>query len=193
MSGHTAQVTLRYQPGADVLSGEVDLRDLGDSTSVIESPDGDSSFVWASQRDSDSQHLSSFHLVHASARLDSGTVAELPASVLPVARILIATAIEALAERQSLPARLRARAEASTDLALDSVKRPVTGEHPGKSEVEPSTALKLSTSLTRLSDTLHQRAATDDESTALNGDHLSRLLLELSSTITGGRPQSAPG
>ena len=84
MSSHIARVSLRYRPGADVLSGEIDLRALGVDHSETESPDADSTMLWSSAPDDSgesAEYLASFQFVHASSRLAEHTL-PLPAGLL---------------------------------------------------------------------------------------------------------------
>ena len=118
MTGLNVRTTLRYRPGPDVLSGEIGLRAAGGGATSTESPDADSTFVWVAAHTnevrSQGEYLSSFQLVHASARLaDDTAVTPLPAVIERAARALIATSLEALTFHNSTAARLRAKAESS--------------------------------------------------------------------------------
>ncbi len=121
MSNHTARISLRYRPGADVLSGQIDLGELGAARTVTESADADSTMAWASTPDDPNDpdgaaaYLASFHLVHVSARLQQGAL-PLPAGLAPTVRTLIDTALESIADVESPLAKVRARAETSTEL-----------------------------------------------------------------------------
>ena len=97
MSNRTARISLRYRPGADVLSGQIDLGNLGElgtGRTVTESPDADSTMAWASTPDDPDgalAYLASFHFVHVSARLQQGAL-PLPDELAPTVRTLINTA-----------------------------------------------------------------------------------------------------
>ena len=197
MTGLNVRTTLRYRPGPDVLSGEIDLRAAGGEATSTESPDADSTFVWVAAHTnevrSQVEYLSSFQLVHASARLaDHTAVTPLPAVIERAARELIATSLEALTFHNSTAARLRAKAESSAELPLESVQRADSTTRPRvHSVVDSSAAPRLSTSLTRISEAVRRRVSTDDEA-ATATDHLSQLLLELSSTVSFRRGRAAP-
>ena len=193
MNVSTAHITLRYRPGADVLTGEIDLRELGDGTSVTESPDADSTFVWTTSPTAagikGTEYLSSFHLVHASARLaEPAETVPLPACLVPLALGLIAAAGEALSCHDSPMAKLRAWAESSTELPIASLQRSGPGEPLPMPCVDPEAALVLAASLTRFSAAVHRRPPADERV-----DHLSRLLHELSSAVSSGHGRTAPG
>jgi hypothetical protein len=194
MSSHIARVSLRYRPGADVLSGQVDLRDLRADHLVTESPDADSTMVWSSASDGDSvQYLTSFQFVHASARLDSESL-PLPAGLTATVRTLVETAHQSIAEVDDPLAKVRARAEASTELALDALRRGEWPERPpGRRRLEPQQVADISSSLARLADAVQRRVPVDNEPEAIHTEQLSRILYELSSTISNGNGSPAPG
>jgi len=187
MTDDTVRVELRYRPGPDVLSGEVALLPLGDSAAVTESPDADSSFVWSGGR-----YLSSFQLVHASSRLaNDDACAPLPICLVPVARQLVTAALEALAEHDSPMARLRARAQSTTNLPLSALQRAVVVRSAAP-VADAAITLALSTSLARLSAAIHQQVPADEQR-ARHTDRFSQLLLELAVTVAHGAVGTAPG
>ena len=194
MSHPIARVSLRYRPGADVLSSQVDLREVRADHAITESPDADSTIVWSSASHGDSvQYLTSFQFVHASARLDRDTL-PLPAGLTATVRTLMQTAHESIAEVDNPLAKVRARAEASTELALDALRRSEWPERPpGRRRVEPERATDISRSLARLADAVQRRVPLDNEPEAIQTEQLSRILYELSSTISNGNGGTAPG
>jgi hypothetical protein len=196
MSSHNARVSLRYRPGADVLSGQIDLGEFGAGHTVTESPDADSTMVWATapgDPDGAVEYLASFQFVHASARLDQDTL-PLAAGLTVTVRTLVETARETIAEVDNPLAKVRARAETSTELALDSLRRSEWPERPpGRLRADGRQTADVSSSLARLADAVHQRGPVDNEPEAIRTDQLSRLLRELSSTISYGQGRTAPG
>ena len=198
MSNRTARISLRYRPGADVLSGQIDLGNLGElgaGRTVTESPDADSTMAWASTPDDPDgalAYLASFHFVHVSARLQQGAL-PLPDELAPTVRTLIDTALESIAEVESPLAKVRARADTSTELALGSLRRGQWPERPpGGHQLDRRQAADVSISLSRLADAVNQQTP-DNQQEALHTDHLSHLLRELSSTISHGNGRTAPG
>jgi hypothetical protein len=196
MSGHIARVSLRYRPGADVLSGQTDLRELGADHTITESPDADSSMVWACVSDDPGgsvHYLASFQFVHASARLDQDTL-PLPEGLRATVRTLVDTALESIADVEDPGIKIRARAEASTEFSLDSLRRSEWPERPpGRRRVDDKQVADVSNSLARLANAVKQRLPHENEPKATHKDQLSRLLNELSSTISHGNGSTAPG
>ncbi len=196
MSGHIARLSLRYRPGADVLSGQTDLRELAADHTVTESPDADSSMVWASVSDDPGgsvQYLASFQFVHASARLNQDTL-PLPDGLKAKVRTLVDTALESIADVEDPGVKIRARAEASTEFSLDSLRRSEWPERPpGRRRADDQQVADVSNSLARLANAVKQRSSLDNEPEATQIDQLSRLLNELSSTISQGNGSTAPG
>jgi hypothetical protein len=196
VSSRVARVSLRYRPGADVLSGQIDLREVGADRTVTESPDADSTMVWASASDDldeSVEYLASFQFVHASARLALGTL-PLPAGLTDTVRLLVDTALASVRDVEDPLAKIRARAETSTELALDALRRSEWPERPpGRRRVDDHQVADVSSSLNRLANAVKQPVALDNESEAIHTDQLSRLLNELSSTISQGNGNTAPG
>ena len=190
----TARVTLRYRPAADVLTGQVHLDDAADSAAIAdsqlttESPDADTTLVWAGDR------LSSFQLVFASARSGDDADLPLPAALLPAIQSLLITAMHALDGIDDQAVRLRAKAEATTELPLEALSRGRPPElAPRQQALDRRGAAQLAHSLSQLADAVHTRVPLDDDVEALHTDHLARLLRELSATIQHQRGRTAPG
>ncbi|CAB4364878.1 MAG: hypothetical protein F2681_12155 [Actinobacteria bacterium] len=188
MSG-TALVTLRYRPAADVLSGQVSFGDLAGATTetVEESRDADTALVWSHNR------LRSFQIVFAAARASVGPL-PLPHSLFPAIETLIITALHAVDGVHDPLVRLRAKAEATTELPLQSLTRdhaPKLSSH--RQALDRRSATQLSHALCQLADAVHTRVPADDVVEALHTDHLARLLRELSSTIQHQHGSTSPG
>ena len=195
MSSHPAPVTLRYRPGADVLSGQIHLGEVGDHTLVTDTPDADTSVVWAASADgTPAGHLlHSFHLVFAAARFAEGRL-PLPAALQPVVESLITTAQHALHEVDDPVARARATATANTTLPLSQLHRSALPALTTPEVVAPSDeAAALSRSLRRVADTVHTRVPLRSPDDAASADHLAQLLRELGSTLRHPRGLAAPG
>ena len=195
MSSHPAPVTLRYRPGADVLSGQIHLGEVGDHTLVTDTPDADTSVVWATEADgSPAGHLlHSFHLVFAAARFAEGRL-PLPAALQPVVESLITTAQHALHEVDDPLARARATATANTSLPLSQLRRSALPALSTRAVVPPSdAAVALSRSLRRVADAVHTRVPLRSPDDAASADHLAQLLRELGSTLQHRRDLTAPG
>ena len=192
MSPTSAHVLLRYRPSADVLSGELHLPHLVDAPVVTDQPDGDATFRWSV--DVDGRHfLSSFNLLHATARANAGVLL-LPIPLESRVLLLLNTAREALDGITDPMARLRARADADFRLCVESVERGLipTAAKPRRGE-RPPDAASVSEQLWRVATTVGIRAAGDGAPEAANTQHLSRLLQELSSTLQFGAGRTAPG
>lgn len=178
----TARVTLRYRPGADVLTGTVDLGEAGgaDAPEIVEVPDADTQLVWRSGV------LSSFQLVFAAARTGQGAL-PVPAALWPAIDTLIVTAMHALNDVTDVGARMRARAEATCEVPVEELTGPA-GVHaataPRQRAIDRRTTERLVRSLSRLADAVHTRVPLADGVEALHTDHLARLLRELSTTVT---------
>ncbi len=191
MSG-TALVTLRYRPAADVLSGQVSFADLGDLTgestaTIEESPDADTTLVWSHNR------LQSFQIVFAAARASVGPL-PLPHSLFPTIETLIITTLHAVDGVRDPLVRLRAKAEATAELPLQSLTREHTPQlGPHRQALDRRRATQLSHALSQLADAVHTRVPADDVVEALHTDHLARLLRELSSTIQHQHGTTSPG
>jgi hypothetical protein len=190
----TARVTLRYRPAADVLTGQVhfgdvgNVGDAGDDELITESPDADTTLVWAGDR------LSSFQVVFASARSGDEAALPLPAALLPAIQSLLITALHALDDIDDQAVRLRAKAEATTELPLEALCRGRPPElTPRQLALDRRGAARLAHSLSLLADAVHTRVPLDDDVEALHTDHLARLLRELSATIQHHRGRTAPG
>ena len=192
----SARVRLRYRPAADVLSGHIDLGALGDGATVTESPDADTTLIWSAAADEQggvAHYVSSFQFVHAAARLNDGEL-PLPDGLEPTILSLIATAHQAIDGVDNPVSRVRALAEASTDLPLEALRRTKRPDRPpGNGAPDRRRAAQVSTSLSRLADAVHHRAPVGDDLEALHTDRFSRLLRELSSTISHGHGRTAPG
>ena len=150
--------------------------------------------VWSGTADGESvQYLASFQFVHASTRLDENTL-PLPAALTATVRTLVETSHEAIAEVNDPLAKVRARAETSTELALDALRRSRWPERPpGRRRVEPEQVAENSSSLARLADAVQRRVPLDNEPEAIEAEQLSRILYELSSTISNSNGSTAPG
>lgn len=178
----TARVTLRYRPGADVLTGTVDLGEAGGAGApeVVESPDADTELAWRGGV------LSSFQLVFAAARTGQGAL-PVPAVLWPTIDTLIVTSMHALNDVTAIGARLRARAETTCEVAVSALAAPVEADAaatPRQRAIDRRTTERLAKSLSRLADAVHTRVPVDDDVEALHTDHLARLLRELSTTLT---------
>ena len=183
----TARVTLRYRPAADVLTGHVHLGDVNEHELTTESPDADTTLVWAGDR------LSSFQLVFASARSDGAALPVSPA-LWPAIQSLLVTALHALDGIDDPAVRLRAKAEATTELQLEALSRGRPPElSPRQQALDRKGAARLAHALSRLADAVHTRVPVDDDVEALHTDHLARLLRELSATIQHQHGRTAPG
>lgn len=200
-AGLVARVSLRYRPGPDTLSATIDLSSLADLdgrpgddviplATEIEAPDADTALHWADM--GETQWLSGFTLVHAAARLRSGRL-PLPDALLeplvPSLRRMVLTAQDAVAETDSPVARLKALAESRVDVPLLTLER----HDASPTAVRPDLVAPVSESLRRLSRAMHDRSPVDNELEAIRTDHLSRLLGELSSTISHAHGAAAPG
>lgn len=195
MSSHPAPVTLRYRPGADVLSGQIHLGEVGDHARVTDTPDADTSVVWAIEVDgAPADHLlHSFHLVFAAARFAEGRL-PLPAALQPVVESLITTAQHALHEVDDPVARARATATATTTLPLSHLHRSALPALHPRSVTPPSDqAATLSRSLRRVADAVHTRVPLRSPDDAASADRLAQLLRELGSTLQHHRGLTAPG
>ena len=193
MSSTTARVTLRYRPAADVLSGLIHRGDVG--ATRTDTPDADTSVVWAQVTDGQfvGDHLVSFQIVFAAARLEQGSL-PLPPALFPTIQSLIATAQHALDGIDDPVASLRAKAEATTELPLHSLRLESLHELAGTGERgDRRHAAQLSHALSRLADAVHLRVPIDEAPAALETDHLSRMLNELSSSIRHDHGRTAPG
>ena len=194
----SARVQLRYRPGADVLSGRIDLGDLdvvGDGATVDESPDADTRVSWSAAhnvRGEVAHYVSSFQLVHAAARLREGDL-PLPVGLNATISSLIATALQSIEGVDNPISRVRAQAEANTEIALDELRRTERPQRPPGDVPDRRRAARVSASLSQLADTVQHRTQVGDELEALNTDRFSRLLRELSSTIEHGNGHTAPG
>lgn len=196
-----ARVSLRYRPGPDVLSATIDLSSLADLdgrpgdeviplATEVEAPDADTALHWADM--GESMWLSSFQLVHAAARLHAGTLplpTELVEAITPSLHRMVRSAHAAVAETASPVARIKALAESQIDVPLQAVRHHGSPTRTGRPDlVEP-----VSTSLRRLARAVHFRSPVDNELEAIRTDHLSRLLDELSSTLSHAHGAAAPG
>lgn len=192
MSSTTARVLLRYRPGADVLSGELQLDHLTDAPVVTDRPDGDATFRWSVDVDG-RQFLSSFHLVHASARCNNGALL-LPVPLESRVLLLMNTARSALDTVTDPLARTRARADADFRIPVECVERSLVPVAPMRSRRgRPPDAAAVSHELQRLAETVEVRAVGDSAPEAANTQHFIRLLKELSSTLDLGDGRTAPG
>ena len=192
MTATTARVRLRYRPSADVLTGELHLPHSADAPVVTEQPDGDATMHWSV--DVDGRHfLSSFHLVHASARANAGALL-LPIPLESRVLLLMNTARSALDDVGDATARLRAKAEADFTVAVESVERSLVPSRVVRSPLgRPPEAATVSDELWRVATTVGIRAVGDNHPEAAHTQHFSRLLKELSSTIDAGCGRTAPG
>ncbi|MEN9644146.1 MAG: hypothetical protein RL238_815 [Actinomycetota bacterium] len=187
MSSTTAPVTLRYRPGADVLSGVIHLGEVDAHQLRTDAPDADTSVEWAPVADGDAAghpHLHRFQFVFAAARFAEGRL-PLPAALQPVVESLITTAHHALHEVDDPLARARALANATATVPLAQLRRTAlpalcggTGAPP------PGQAAAVSRSLRQVAEAVHRRDRTDQ---------LARLLRELGSTVDHARGMAAPG
>lgn len=180
----TARVTLRYRPGADVLTGTVDWgeADGGDQPESVDEPDADTQLVW---RDG---LLHSFQLVFASARTGQGAL-PVPSALWPTIDTLIVTSMHALSGVDDPGARMRARGQATCELPIQALTRsaelgPAASVRSERQRaIDRRTTERLAKSLARLADVVHTLVPVDDEVEALHTDHLARLLRELSATM----------
>lgn len=196
-----ARVALRYRPGPDVLSATIDLSSLADLDgrpgdavvplgTEVEAPDADTSLHWADM--GETMWLSGFSMVHAAARLRTGRL-PLPAALVdvltPSLLRMVRTAQEATEHTASPVARLKALAESRVEVPLEALRR-VESLTDG---ARPDLVAPVSDSLRRLARAVHDRSPVDNELEAIRTDHLSRLLGELSSTISRAHGAPAPG
>jgi len=188
MSSHPAPVTLRYRPGADVLSGVIHLGEVG--ALRTDSPDADTSVEWAEVADGTAAGhplLHRFHFVFAAARFAEGRL-PLPAALQPVVESLITTAHLALHEVDDPLARARAVANAITTVPRTQLHRTALPALCASAAPPPAgQAAAVSRSLRQVAEAVHRRDP--DEST----DHLARLLRELGATVSHPRGLAAPG
>lgn len=193
MSSTTARVTLRYRPAADVLSGLIHLGDVG--ATRTDTPDADTSVVWAQVTDGQfvGDHLVSFQIVFAAARLEHGSL-PLPPALLPTIESLVTTAQHALDGLADPMAAFRAKADATTELPLHSLRLATLHHLAGPTERgDRRHAAELSHALSRLADAVHLRVPVDEVPAAMETDHLSRMLNELSTSLRQHHGSTAPG
>lgn len=198
MSTTTARLSLRYRPGSDVLSGDIDIDPTG-TEQISDSPDTDSVIVWsrsATTSDSASDVLSSFQLVHASARSNSDSLEFLPATVSRLALALMASESPPSLNQASTLERVRALWQTTADLPIDSLRRPHDSTRSATGQSPPGTvreARALSAALVHLAAAVDERSVKAGEREALRSDQLARSLRELASVIFNGGGQAAPG
>lgn len=192
MSTPSARLSLRYRPGSDVLSGEIDLGPR-EAELVSHSPDTDSSIVWSRSADSLESRddlLSSFRLVHASARWKTDSLHLLPTAVGDLARDLMSSgSLYSVADSSSLD-RVRAQWKRTAELPHEALRRrPPASDTPSGTVGE---AGPLATALVRLADSVGERSSYTERE-ALRSDHLTHALRELASVIASGEGKPAPG
>jgi hypothetical protein len=189
MNQAQAALALRYRPGADVLIGDVDLTPVigppGPADLLAEQPDADCAIVW--QRPSGGplagrELLASFHVVHAQARWDEGAVPLLPESVIEQARTLMVSAGQALRGEMSTVARVTARAESRTAMAVDDLERPYVLST--SAAFGPADPAEVSDALRRLAGQLPDSPA---------GTRVGGALHELAHVLTRANGLPAPG
>jgi hypothetical protein len=193
MSSTTARVTLRYRPAADVLSGLIHLGDVG--ATRTDTPDADTSVVWAQVTDGQfvGDHLVSYQIIFAAARLQHGPL-PLPPALAPTIQSLITTAQHAVGELDDPMASLRAKAEATTELPLQSLRLESLNDlaaHGGLGDRRQ--AAQLSHALSQLADAVQIRVPAHDLAATSHVEQLSQRLHELSSSIRGQHGRTAPG
>lgn len=190
MSSRPAPVTLRYRPGADVLSGVIHLGEVEAHSLRTDTPDADTSVEWAPVADGDAAghpHLHRFQFVFAAARFAEGRL-PLPAALQPVVESLITTAHHALHEVDDPLARARAVATATTTVPLTQLRRtalPALCDH--TVAPPPGQPAAIASTLREVAEAVHRR---DPHPTA---DRLASLLRELSTTVGHPRGLAAPG
>jgi len=216
---NTARVHLRYRPASDVLSGDIELSTIhaagtdqgahavASTRSLAEAPDVDSHLEWhCADDDPDTEYLTAFHIVHASARLEAGTMPTLPPSLLTLAADLVASGVRTLNDSTSALARVQAKVEVVLHLPPHDLVRPRAAAHPEGANrddealiVPPSWSVDraqlaaVGGSLQRLASALHSLSASVPDREARRTDQLTRLLRELASVLSHGRGAVAPG
>ncbi len=192
----TTRLHLRYRPAADVLSGRIGPPLADEATTVVEAIDADTTLVWtADGEDTDlaEMRLSSFQLVHAAARLE-GAGLPTPAEFEPPMRSLIEATGLTMIDIDDPARRLRVVAEATADVPTAAVRHGERPDRPpGSNTADQWRVSQVSNSLARLADVVHHRAPAVDGPDAVNTEHFSRLLRELSTTIAHGFGRPAPG
>lgn len=216
---NTARVHLRYRPASDVLSGDIELSTIhaagtGQGThavastrSIAEAPDADSHLEWQrADDDPDTEYLAAFHIVHASARLDSGTMPSLPPALMSLAADLVASGLRTLNDSTSALARVQAKVEVVLQLPPRDLVRPRHTSTSNESDdageplivppswsVDRSQLAAVGTSLQRLATVLHTLTASVPDREARRTEQLTQLLRELASVLSQGRGAVAPG
>jgi len=180
----TARLKLRYRPAADALSGHVRFASHASTSVIAESPDADTKLLWSSE------HLLSFQIVHAAARLVDGEL-PFPREIAARVALLITSAQRSPTEVDDPLTRLLTIVEANSEIALEDLRRTEWPSRPPSEPVPRSPAL-VANSLRVLADAIEHRAV-GEEPEAIHTNHFSRLLRELSSTIGHGCGEVAPG
>ena len=210
---NTARVHLRYRPASDVLSGDIELSTIhaagtgegahavASTRSIAEAPDADSHLEWQrADDDPDTEYLTAFHIVHASARLDAGTMPTLPPVLLSVVTDLVASGVRTLSESTSALARVQAKVEVVLHLPPHDLVRPGAAARtdevlivPPSWSVDRAQLSAVGASLQRLATVVQSLATSVPEREARRTDQLVRLLRELASVLSQGRGAVAPG
>lgn len=190
MTAHIVQVQLRYRPGPDVLTGQLHLPGAESAPLTSLDPDADTMLEWAQLPDG--LHLSSFHVIHAAARLEHGDL-PLPESLAHTVRRLVGAAQQAIAGVTDPAARISSHASASASVPLDSLHADRLPTPPRVAARDAPVAAELATRLRRVADAVRTWGPESDSNDAAHNDELTSLLRELSSTIGSSDGLTAPG
>ncbi len=190
MTEHTVQVQLQYRPGPDVLAGQLHLPGAEDAPHTRQTPDADTVLEWAQL--ADGPHLSSFHIIHAAARLESGPL-PLPESLDRPVRRLLHAAQQAISGVTDPLTRVTSRAAASASVPLSGVHAHRLPAPPGAAARDAPMAAELALQLRHIADEVRTWSPAGDSNEAVHTDELTSLLRELSSTIGSSRGLTSPG
>lgn len=192
MTAHHAVVRLRYRPASDVVSGEVELGALADTTTVVESPDADTHLEWRPCRVADGNMLSSFQIVHVSSVLDADTLRRLPPEVASLVRQLVKSGRGALREGASTLEQVQARADTEATLTAGQLLRPTSAPLVTGSSVaaDHDLALAVAAAAHRLATIIAALPHPDD---LARRDRLVHLLRELADVMRAEPGTTSPG
>jgi hypothetical protein len=179
MTVRRVMVRLRYRPASDILTGTVELDGLPVLETIETAHDADSTVHWARIVDPDTscpdpndtsdtlEVLSSFHLIHARALSQAGSLPGLPAELVTHIESVIRSGLSSLRHDAPTLERVQARSEAAVALSLRQLRRPDEGAlyAPAQWSSDPGERRQASASLRRLSSALSSPPPPDlDES-----------------------------
>lgn len=189
MTEQFVQVQLQYRPGPDVLAGQLHILGAEAVPRSEQTPDADTTFEWVHL--DEGLHLTSFHIIQAAARLESGPL-PLPPVLHQSVQRLVNTAQQAISGTTDPVTRITSRAAATTTVPLSSVHIDRMPPPPAAARDAPA-ADQLSLRLRRVADAVHSWSPAGDIDEAAHNDELTSLLRELSSTIGSSNGLTAPG